>query len=139
MSFISVVVCSVEFNLFLGAANRTLRSSFISLTFPLAMRTECCTQTVAYLSYYQYTDHRSIILGVKVPREYVAPVAYEHCPCSVGCMDATSVVSGNGWERFHVCWQERFNAYIYMFCQSSAGTLTTIEKLRTVRMHRLAI
>ena len=28
---------------------------------------------------------------------------------------------------------------IYMFCQSSAGTLTATEKLRTVRMYRLAI
>ena len=70
-------------------------ASWWSLTFPLAMRTKCCAQAVAYLSYYQYTDHRSIILGVKVPREYVAPVAYEHCPCSVGRMDAASIVSGN--------------------------------------------
>ena len=89
------------------------------MTFPSAMRTERCAQAVAYLSYCQYTDHRLIILGVKVPREYVASVAYEHCPCSVGRMDAASIVSGNGWERFHVCWHEKFNAYIYVlsiFC-----------------------
>jgi len=76
------------------------------------MRTEHYAQAVTYLSYCQYTDHRSIILGVKVPREYVAPVAYEHCPCSVGRMDAASIVSGNVWGRFHVCWHERFNEYI---------------------------
>ena len=52
------------------------------------MGTERCAQAVAYLSYCQYTDHRLIMLGVKVSREYVAPVAYEHCPCSVGRMDA---------------------------------------------------
>ena len=86
--------------------------SWGSLTFPSAMRTERCAQAVAYLSYCQYTDHRSIILGVNVPREYVAPVAYEHCPCSVGRMDAASVVSGNVWEHFHEFWHERFNAYI---------------------------
>ena len=91
-----------------------------SLTFPSAIWIECCAQAVAYLSYYQYTDHRSIILGVKVPREYVAPVAYEHFPCSVGRMDAASIVSGNVWERFHECWHERFNAYIFVlsiFCR----------------------
>ena len=38
-----------------------------SLTFPSAMRTERCAQAVTYLSYCQYIDHRSIILGVKVP------------------------------------------------------------------------
>ena len=64
------------------------------------------------LSYFQYTDHRSVILGVKVPREYVALVAYEHCQCSVGCMDAASIVCGNVCECFHECWHERFNAYI---------------------------
>ena len=73
------------------------------------MRTERCAQAMAYLSYCQYTDHWSIILGVKVPCEYVALVAYEHCPCSVERMDAASIVSGNVWGRFHVCWHERFN------------------------------
>ena len=87
------------------------------------MRTECCAQAVTYLSYCQYIDHWSIILGVKVSREYVALVAYEHCPYCVGRMDAASIVSGNVWGRFHVCWHERFNEHI---CQFSAGTLTTI-------------
>ena len=91
------------------------------------MRTERCAQAVAYFCYSQYTYHRSSILGVKVPREYVAPVAYEHCPCNVGCMDAASIVSGNVWERFREWWHERFNGYIDMFCQSSAGTLTAIR------------
>ena len=76
------------------------------------MRTESCAQVVAYLSYCQYTDHQSIILGVKEPHEYIALVAYEHYPCSVGRMDAASIVSGNVWERFHECWHERLNAYI---------------------------
>ena len=76
------------------------------------MRTERCAQAVAYLSYCQYTDHRSVILGVKEPREYVAPVAYEHCPYSVGRMNVASIVSGNVWEHFHECWHERFNVYI---------------------------
>ena len=39
--------------------------SWGSLTFPSAMRTERCAQAVAYLSCCQYTDHQSIILGVK--------------------------------------------------------------------------
>ena len=39
--------------------------SWGSLTFPSAMRTERCAQAVAYLSCCQYTDPRSIILGVK--------------------------------------------------------------------------
>ena len=55
------------------------------------MRAERCAQAVAC----QYTDHRSIILGVKVPREYVVLVTYDHCPCSVGRMDAASIVSVN--------------------------------------------
>ena len=63
-------------------------------------------------------------IGSKRNREYVASVAYEHCPCSVGRMDAASIVSGNVWGRFHVCWHERFND-IYI-CQFSAGTLTAI-------------
>jgi len=42
-------------------------------------------------------------------------------------MAAASIVSGNVWERFHECWHERFIGYIYMFCQSSAGTLTAIR------------
>ena len=54
-------------------------------------------------------------------------------------MAAASIVSGNVWGRFHECWHERFIGYIYMFCQSSAGTLTAIDKLRMVRMYRLAI
>ena len=86
------------------------------------MRAERCAQAVAYLSCCQYTDHQSIILGVKENREYVTSVAYERCPCSVGRMDAAKV-SGNVWGRFHVCWHERFNEYI---CQFSAGTLTAI-------------
>ena len=76
------------------------------------MQTKRCAQAVAYLSCYQYTNHRSIILGVKVPCEYIALVAYEHCPCSVGRMDAASIVSGNVWECFHGYWHERFNEYI---------------------------
>ena len=76
------------------------------------MRTERYAQAVAYLSYCQYTDHWSIILGVKVLREYVASVAYEHCPCSIERMDAASIVSDNVWECFHECWHEMFNAYI---------------------------
>ena len=96
------------------------------LTFLSVMRTEHCAQAVAYLSYCQYTDHWSIILGVKVPCEYVALVAYEHCPCSVGRIDAASIVSGNVWECFSwvLAWKVQC---IYMFCQSSAGTLTTIR------------
>ena len=93
-----------------------------SLTFPSVMRTERCAQAVAYLSCCQYTDHRSIILGVKVSRKYVASVAYEHYPCSVRRMDAASIVSGNVWERFHECWHERFNVYIYVlsiFCRNT--------------------
>jgi hypothetical protein len=86
--------------------------SWGSLTFPSVMRAECCAQAVAYLSCCQYTDHQSIILGVKAPHEYVASVAYEHCPCSVGRMNAASIVSVNVWECFHECWHERFNAYI---------------------------
>ena len=39
--------------------------SWGSLTFPSAMRIECCAQAVTYLSCCQYTDHQSIILGVK--------------------------------------------------------------------------
>ena len=39
--------------------------SWGSLTFPSVMWTERCAQAVAYLSCCQYTDHRSIILGVK--------------------------------------------------------------------------
>ena len=39
--------------------------SWGSLTFLSAMRTERCAQAVTYLSCCQYTDHRSIILGVK--------------------------------------------------------------------------
>ena len=56
-------------------------------------------------------------------------------------MATASIVSGNVWERFHGCWHERFIGFtdIYMFCQSYAGTLTSIDKLRTVRMYRLAI
>jgi len=75
---------------------------------------------VAYLSCCQYTNYPLIILGVKVSREYVASVTYEHCPCSVERMDAASIVSGNVWEHFHECWHERFNAYIYVlsiFCR----------------------
>ena len=86
------------------------------------IQTERCAQAVAYLSCCQYTDHQSIILGVKENREYVTSVVYERCPCSVGRMDAAKV-SGNVWGRFHVCWHERFNEYI---CQFSAGTLTAI-------------
>ena len=41
--------------------------SWGSLTFPSVMRTERCAQAETYLSYCQYIDHRSIILGVKVP------------------------------------------------------------------------
>jgi hypothetical protein len=50
-----------------------------------------------------------IILGVKVPCEYVALVTYVHYSCSVERMDAASIVSGNVWERFHEYWHERFN------------------------------
>ena len=39
--------------------------SWERLTFPSVMRTECCAQAVTYLSCCQYTDHLSIILGVK--------------------------------------------------------------------------
>ena len=87
------------------------------------MRTEHYPQAVTYLRCRQYTNYALIILGVKVPREYVASVAYERCPCSVERMDAASIVNGNVWGRFHVCWHERFNEYI---CQFSAGTLTAI-------------
>ena len=90
------------------------------------MRTERCAQAVAYLSCCQYTDHRSIILGVKVPHEYVASVAYEHCPCSVGRMDAASIVSGNVWGCFMSAGMKG-SMHIYMFCQSSVGTLTAIQ------------
>ena len=41
--------------------------SWGSLTFPSMMRAEHCAQAVTYLSYCQYIDHWSIILGVKVP------------------------------------------------------------------------
>ena len=54
-------------------------------------------------------------------------------------MAAASIVSGNVWGRFHECWHERFIEYIFMSIQSYAGTLTSIDKLRTVRMYRLAI
>ena len=40
------------------------------------MRAERCAQAVAYLSCYQYTNHRLIILGVKEPGEYAISVAY---------------------------------------------------------------
>ena len=36
-------------------------------------------------------------------------------------MDADSIVIGNVWEHFRECWHERF---IFIYCQSSAGTLT---------------
>ena len=90
------------------------------------MRTEHCAQAVTYLSYCQYTEHRSIILGVKVPREYVAPVAYEHCQCSVGRMDAASIVSGNVWGCFMSA-GIKGSMHIFLFCQSSVGTLTAIR------------
>jgi len=57
-------------------------------------------------------------IGSKGNRKYVTSGAYEHCPCSVGRMDAASIVSGNVWGRFHVCWHERFNEYIsVIFCR----------------------
>ena len=73
------------------------------------MRAERCPQAVAYLRCCQYTNYSLIILGVKVPCEYVALVTYEHYSCSVERMDAASIVSGNVWERFHEYWHERFN------------------------------
>ena len=63
-------------------------------------------------------------IGSKRNREYVTSVAYERCPCSVGRMDAASIVSGNVWGRFHVCWHERFNKNISV--NFSAGTLTAV-------------
>ena len=36
-------------------------------------------------------------------------------------MDAGSIAIGNVWERFRECWHGRFN---FIYCQSSAGTLT---------------
>ena len=53
-------------------------------------------------------------------------------------MAAASIVSSNVWNAF-MCAGMKGSMDIYMFCQSSAGTLTAIDKLRTVRMYRLAI
>jgi len=51
-------------------------------------------------------------------RQLLELEASEHCPCSVGRMDAASIVSGNVWGRFHVCWHERFkNIYLSFFCR----------------------
>src|SRR6185312_9678728 len=94
-----------ESDLPVGDANRTLRSSSGLLELLPIYR-----PSVDYI-------------GSKRNREYVTSVVYERCPCSVGRMDAASIVSGNVWGRFHVCWHERFNKYI---CQFSAGSLTVI-------------
>ena len=83
-----------ESDLPVGDANRTLRSSSGLLELLPIYR-----PSVDYI-------------GSKRNREYVTSVAYERCPCSVGRMDAASIVSSNVWERFHGCWHERFNEYI---------------------------
>jgi len=86
-----------ESDLPVGDANRTLRSSSGLLELLPIYR-----PSVDYI-------------GSKRNREYVTSVAYERCPCSVERMDAASIVSGNVWGRFHVCWHERFNEYISVF------------------------
>ena len=64
--------------------------SWGSLTFPSAMRTERCAQAVTYLSYCQYTDHRSIILGVNVL-----------WICCLGSVWALSMQCWTHWCRFY--------------------------------------
>ena len=75
------------------------------------MRTERCPQAVTYLRFCQYINYSLIILEVKVPYEYVASVAYEHCPDSIERVHAASIVSGKVCGHFHGCWHERFNIY----------------------------
>ena len=53
-------------------------------------------------------------------------------------MAAASIVSDNVWERFHECWHERFNVYMYSvnFLQVHEPRF---DKLRMVRIYRLDI
>src|SRR6185312_16464336 len=98
-----------ESDLPVGDANRTLRSS---------------SGLLELLPIYR---PRSTIMGVKELVNTFPSSVCQRWPYGGNCMAAASIVSGNVWERFHVCWKQRFIGYIYMFCQSYAGTLTTIR------------